>query len=90
MLLCLLRLQSKALLLQPSSPLPLAVPKRPSPPPLPPSFALQLRPLQLWDTSSSLMQWLMLKTRLQGLLQRWQLKPLLRLQRLAPLAAAIF
>ena len=79
MLLCLLRLQSKALPLQPSSPLPLAVSRRPSPPRLPPSFALQLRPLQLWDTSSSLMQWLMLKTGLQGLLQRRQLQQQLKL-----------
>ena len=66
-LLCLLRLQSKALPLQPSSPLPSAVPGRPSPPRLPPNFALQLRPLQLWDTSSSLMQLLILKMRRQGL-----------------------
>ena len=72
-LLRLLRLQSKALPLQPSSPLPSAVPERPSPPHLPPSFALQLRPLQLWDTLSSPMQWLILKMRRQG----WQQQQLL-------------
>ena len=68
-----LRLQSKALPLQPSSPLPSAVPGRPSPPRVPPSFALQLRPLQLWDTSSSHPQSLILKMRRQGL-QLLQLK----------------
>ena len=74
MLLHLLRLQSKALPLQPSLPLPSAVPGRPSLPRVPPSFALQLRPLQLWDTSSSQMQWLILRMRRQGL-QLLQLLP---------------
>ena len=88
MLLCLLTLLSKALPLQPSSPLPSAVPGRPSPPRVPPSFALQLRPLQLWDTSSSHPQSLILKVKLQGLQlqllkrQGWQQSQQLQLQRL--------
>ncbi len=88
-----LRLQSKALQLQPSWPLRSAVPGRPSPPRVPPSFALQLRPLQLWDTSSSHPQSLILKTKLQGLqlllqkLQGWQqqLPPQLQPPKLPPL-----
>ena len=92
MLPCLLKLQSKALPLQPSSPLPSAVPGRPSPPHLPPSFALQLRPLQLWDTSASPMQSLILKMKRQGLplqllkRQGWQppLPPQLQLPKLLP------
>ena len=92
MLLRLLTLQSKAPPLQPSSPLPSAVRKRPSPPRLPPSFALQLRLLQLWDTSLSRTLSLILKMRRQGLLlqrlkrQGWQRqqRQLLQLPRLLP------
>ncbi len=54
-LLHLLRLQSKALPLQPSSPPPSAVPGRPSPPRVPPSFALQL-PAMGALSSSALLQ----------------------------------
>jgi hypothetical protein len=60
-----LRLQSQALPLQPSSHLHSTVRKRPFPPRLLPSLTLQLRPLQLWDTSLPHLQSLILRMKLQ-------------------------